>query len=122
MQERSSSGLICLAKSTFSVATDGASFGFFAIAGGFSFVVPGGRASVIASTAQLVPAAEIHESRPWGKPLSIVGWNGYVRLTTCQEPSSDCVPSRKRRPCCQSRPVVGCLTARDSAYSACPVA
>src|SRR5215472_4570634 len=122
MQDRSRSGLICFAKSTFSAATGDTSFGFFGMAAGFSVVVPGGRASVIASTAQLVPAAEIHESRPWGKPLFIVGWNGYVRLTTCQEPSSYCVLSRKRRPCCQSPLVVGCLTARESAYSACPVA
>src|SRR6516162_3432944 len=87
MQDRSSSGLICRAKSTFSTATEGASFGFFATTG-FSVVVPGGRASVIASTAQLVPAAEIQESRPWGKPLSIVGWNGYARLTTCYSASA----------------------------------
>src|SRR5262249_30631723 len=121
-QDRSSSGLICLAKSTFSAAAGGASIGFFATAAGFSVVVPKGRASVSASTAQLVPAAEIHESRPWGKPLPIVGWNGYARLTTCHEPSSHCVPSRKRRPCCQSRLAVGCLAARDSAYRLCPVA
>jgi hypothetical protein len=72
--------LICFAKSIFSAATGGASFGFCTTATGFSVVVPNGRASVMASTAQLVPAAEIHESRPWGKPLSIVGWNGYARL------------------------------------------
>ena len=29
-----------------------------------------------AITAQLVPAAEIQPSLPWGKPLSIGGWNG----------------------------------------------
>src|SRR5262249_9229254 len=112
----------CLAKSTFSAATGGAAFGFLVTAVGFSVVVPGGSASVIASTAQLVPAAEIHESRPWGQPLAIVGWNGYARLSTGHEPRSNCVPRRKRRPACQSRLVGGYFEARDSAYSACPVA
>ena len=31
---------------------------------------------VFQSVDQAVAAAEIHESRWWGKPLSIVGWKG----------------------------------------------
>ena len=45
-------------------------------------------------TAQLEPAAEIHWSRPCGKPLSRYGWIGMERVRTSQEPSSSCVRSR----------------------------
>ena len=47
-----------------------------AMAGGVSGVCAGSMEVASAITAQLVPAAEIQPSRPWGKPLSIGGWNG----------------------------------------------
>ncbi len=51
-----------------------------------------------AITAQLVAAAEIQPSLPWGKPLSIGGWKGCARLRTCQVPSASCVRSRNSTP------------------------
>jgi hypothetical protein len=47
MHDRSSSGLICRAKSTFSAATAGEFFDFFAMGGGFSVVEPNGRTASI---------------------------------------------------------------------------
>jgi hypothetical protein len=51
-----------------------------------SFLAP---TELSAITAQLEPAAEIHESRPCGKPLFMVGWNGKARRCTYHVPSSN---------------------------------
>ena len=59
---------------------------------------PTGEACVNARIAQLVAAAEIHESRWCGKPLFIVGWKGKARRATCQVPSSSWISSRNRSP------------------------
>ena len=56
------------------------------------------RASAMAMAAQLVPAAEIHWCRPWGKPVSLGGCTGKVRVRTSQEPSGNCVRSRNAMP------------------------
>ena len=94
-------GLICCAKSIF-----GPFFGIGPGGGGSAAGLPGagpaGNTRVSASTAQLVPAAEIHESRWCWKPLSIVGWKVNVRRVTCQVPSSSCRSSRKHSPRCHA--------------------
>ena len=71
---------------------------------------PIGETCVNAMTAQLVAAAEIHESRWCGKPLFIVGWKGNARRATCQVPSSPCVSSRNRTPRRQAGSVIGSST------------
>ena len=58
----------------------------------------GPAAATSAIAAQLVAAAEIHWSCPWGKPLSKYGWNGMERLLTYHDPSSSCVDRRNSTP------------------------
>ena len=58
----------------------------------------GPAAATSAIAAQLVAAAEIHWSCPWGKPLSKYGWNGIERLLTYHDPSSSCVDRRNSTP------------------------
>src|SRR4051812_9447178 len=74
--ERSRSGLICRAKSTFRLPCGVRTGGGCCATAGRPEAAPTGAAYVKARTAQLVAAAEIHESRWYGKPLLIVGWKG----------------------------------------------
>src|SRR5678815_5874004 len=75
-----------------------------------------------AITAQLVPAAEIQESRPCGKPLFMVDWNGKARRLTYQLPSASWVSNKKHL----ARSTAGSVAERRaptrSAYRAWPVA
>src|SRR5262245_31127053 len=81
--------LICL-----SIGTEGVC----GVTAGLPDAGPTGKARVKANTAQLVAAADSHESRWCGKPLFMVGWKGNVRRATCQVPSTSCLWSRKRSP------------------------
>src|SRR2546430_16868975 len=75
-----------------------------------------------ASTAQLVAAAEIQESRPCGNPLSIVGWKGNARRRTYHVPFSNWVCRRKRSPRSIARCELAIPAPTRNAYRAWPVA
>lgn len=90
--------MICCAKSIFHSSCGVRTGGGCCATADRSGAAPTGAAYVDARAAQLVAAAEIHESRWCGKPLFIVGWNGKARRTTCQVPPSSCVSSRNRSP------------------------